>query len=84
MFCVRVLLPGGVYGRMCTHEHACARELTRTYTVHVHTLEYTIHLVSITEMGAACQLCPIPLLLTGNARGAGQTRHTQDKGAGGL
>lgn len=34
---------------------------------------HTPHLESIIETGAACQLCPIPPLLSGNARGAGQT-----------
>ena len=39
--------------------------------MYIHT--HTPHLESIIETGAACQLCPIPLLLSGNARGAGQT-----------
>lgn len=38
--------------------------------IHAHTL----HLVSIIEMGATCQLCPVPLSLTGNARGAGHAK----------
>lgn len=40
---------------------------------------HTLHLVSIIEMGATCQLCPIPLLLAGNARSAGQTGHAKQE-----
>lgn len=38
---------------------------------------HTLHLVSVIERGAACQLCPVPVSLTGNARGAGQTGHAK-------
>lgn len=44
-----------------------------------HTYGHTLHLVSIIETGASCQVCPLPILLTGNARGAGQTGHTKYK-----
>ena len=44
---------------------------------------HTLHLVSIIAMGATCQLCPIPLLLTGNARGAGQTGQAEYEVGGG-
>ena len=78
VFSVRVRLPGGVYGRICTHEHVNSHAHIQFMCTPLNIR--TLHLVSITEMGAACQLCPIPLLLTGNARGAGQTSHAQDTG----
>lgn len=46
-----------------------------THSAYAHLYTHTLHLVSIIEMGATCQLCPIPPPLTGNARGAGHAKY---------
>lgn len=69
--CVFLCLKVQLNWRFCgTHiyTHLCA-------PMYIHTL----HLVSIIKIGAGCQLCHSPLLLTGNARGAGQTGHAKYK-----